>query len=252
MRGELEELPMLKPVTTLAAASAMMLPAAAFAAPQVNLAPTGSVVELSIYESIEAAPDRVTIGAGVTTTAPTATAAMQQNAAEMTKVIARIKALGIPEKDIQTTGIALGPQYDYQDGGPVFRGYQAANRVSVNLSKIEDTGRVLDALVEAGATDISGPNFAIADDTALKDKARKAAVARGAAQARAYAAMLGYADVRVLAVSENIEGSVPLYVAAKTVALEATATPIQPGQIATGVSITITYELVGTAAAGTM
>jgi uncharacterized protein len=219
MRDQLEELPMLKPVTTLAAASAMMLPAAAFAAPQVNLAPTGPVVELSIYESIEAAPDRVTIGAGVTTTAPTATAAMQQNAAEMTKVIARIKALGIPEKDIQTIGVALGPQYDYEAGGPVFRGYQAANRVSVNLAKIEDTGRVLDALVEAGATDISGPNFAIADDTALK---------------------------------ENIEGSVPLYVAAKVVALEATATPIQPGQIATGVSITITYELVGTAAAGTM
>jgi hypothetical protein len=242
---------MLKPATLLAAASALMLPAAAFAAPQVNLAPTGPVVELSIYESIEAAPDLATIGAGVTTTEPTATAAMRRNAEEMTKVIARIKALGIAEKDIQTTGVALGPQYDYQNGGPVFRGYQANNRVSVILRKIDDTGRVLDALVEAGATDIGGPNFAIADDTALKEQARKAAVARGAAQARAYAAMLGYTDIRVLAVSENIEGTVPLYVAAKTVALEATATPIQPGQIATGVSITITYELVGQSAGGT-
>jgi len=242
---------MLKPVTTLAAASAMMLPAAAFAAPQVNLAPTGPVVELTINESIEAAPDRATIGAGVTTTAPTATEAMRQNAAEMTKVIARIKALGIAEKDIQTTGIALGPQYDYQNGGPVFRGYQASNRVSVILRKIEDTGPVLDALVEAGATDIGGPNFAIADDTALKEQARKAAVARGAAQARAYAAMLGYADVRVLAVSENIAGSVPFYAAAKAVALEATATPIQPGMVGTDVNLTITYELVGKTAAGT-
>ena len=242
---------MLKPATLFAAASALMLPAAAFAAPQVNLAPTGPVVELSIYESIEAAPDLATIGAGVTTTEPTATAAMRRNAEEMTKVIARIKALGIAEKDIQTTGVALGPQYDYQAGSPVFRGYQANNRVSVILRKIDDTGRVLDALVEAGATDIGGPNFAIADDTALKEQARKAAVARGAAQARAYAAMLGYTDIRVLAVSENIEGTVPLYVAAKTVALEATATPIQPGQIATGVSITITYELVGQSAGGT-
>jgi hypothetical protein len=240
---------MLKPVTTLAAASALMLPVAAFAAPQVNLAPTGPVVELSISESIEAAPDRATIGAGVTTTAPTATEAMRQNAAEMTKVIARIKALGIAEKDIQTTGVALGPLYDYQDGGPVFRGYQAANRVSVILRKIDQTGPVLDALVEAGATDIGGPTFAIADDTALKEQARKAAVARGAAQARAYAAMLGYADVRVLAVSENIAGSVPFYAAAKVVALEATATPIQPGMVGTDVNLTITYELVGTSAA---
>jgi len=242
---------MIKPATLFAAASALMLPAAAFAAPQVNLAPTGPVVELSIYESIEAAPDQATIGAGVTTTEPTATAAMRRNAEEMTKVIARIKALGIAEKDIQTTGIALGPQYDYQNGGPVFRGYQASNRVSVILRKIEDTGPVLDALVEAGATDIGGPNFAIADDTALKEQARKAAVARGAAQARAYAAMLGYADVRVLAVSENIAGSVPFYAAAKAVALEATATPIQPGMVGTDVNLTITYELVGKTAAGT-
>lgn len=243
---------MLKPAATLAAVSAMMLPAAAFAAPQVNLAPTGPVVELSIYESVEAAPDRATIGAGVTTTAPTATEAMRQNAVAMTKVIARIKALGIAEKDIQTTGVALGPQYDYQDGGPVFRGYQANNRVNIILRKIEDTGRVLDALVEAGATDIGGPTFAIADDTALKEQARKAAVARGAAQARAYAAMLGYGDVRVLALSENIAGSVPFYAATKEVALEATATPIQPGLVGTGVNLTITYELVGKPAAGTM
>lgn len=242
---------MLKPVATLAAASALMLPAAAFAAPQVNLAPTGPVVELSIFESIDAAPDQVTIGAGVTTTAPSASEAMRQNASEMTKVIARIKALGIAEKDIQTAGIALGPQYDYQDGGPVFRGYQASTRVSVMLRKIDDTGRVLDALVEAGATDIGGPSFAIADDTAIKEQARKAAVARGAVQARAYAAMLGYADIRVLAVAENIEGSLPIYAAAKTVALEATSTPIQPGQVSTGVNVTITYELVGKSAAGT-
>ena len=107
------------------------------------------------------------------------------------------------------------------------------------------------ALVEAGATDISGPTFAIADDTAITEQARNAAVARGAAQARAYAAMLGYSDIRVLAVAENIEGSLPISAAAKTVALEATSTPIQPGQVSTGVNVTITYELVGKSAAGT-
>lgn len=244
---------MLKPVITLAAASALMLPAAAFAAPQVNLAPTGPVVELSIFESVDAAPDQATVSAGVTTTEPTATAAMRRNAEEMTKVIARIKALGIAEKDIQTTGVALGPQYDYQNGSPVFRGYQANNRVSVILRKIDDTGRVLDALVEAGATDIGGPSFAIADDTALKEQARKAAVARGAAQARAYAAMLGYADAKVLAVTESIEGVAPVFgfAQAKAMALEATATPIQAGQVSSVVSVTITYELLGQSAAGT-
>ncbi|WP_017666150.1 SIMPL domain-containing protein [Porphyrobacter sp. AAP82] len=246
---------MSKPVTVLAAASALMLPAgAAIAAPQVTLAPAGPVIELSISESVDTAPDRVTIGAGVTSTAPTATAAMRQNAAEMAKVIARIKALGIASEDITTTGVLLGALYDYQNGTPAFRGYQAANRVSILLRKIDDTGSVLDALVEAGATDLTGPEFGIADDTAAKAEARKAAVTRGDAQARAYAAMLGYEGVRVIAVTEAIERSFPVMALAKVSEVAATAspaTPIQPGQVTTGVNVTITYELVGKPAAGT-
>jgi hypothetical protein len=238
-----------------AVTSALMLPAAAFAAPQVTITPSGPVVELSIYESLESAPDRVTIGAGVTTTAPTATEAMRQNAAEMTKVIARIKALGIAEKDIRTTGIALGAQYDYQDGRSVFRGYQAANRVSVTLKKVEDTGRVLDALVEAGATDLSGPEFSLSDDMAVKEQARQAAVARGEAQAKAYATMLGYTGVRVLSVSENIGSAFPVFEMAKAAATAADvgflSAPVQPGEVSTGVSVTITFELLGSGGAGT-
>lgn len=230
----------------IAAASTLALPAAAFAAPQVGITPSGPVVELSIYETVESAPDRVTIGAGVTTTAPTATEAMQQNAAEMSKVIARIRALGVPEKNIQTIGVSLGAQYDYADGRTVFRGYQAANRVSVILGKIEDTGRVLDALVEAGATDLSGPAFSLSDETVAKERARTSAVARGEAQAKAYAAMLGYTGVRVLAVSETIDGSLPVFEATKMMAAPGpTSSPVLPGQVSTGVNVTITYELVG-------
>jgi uncharacterized protein YggE len=172
----------------------------------------------------------------------------------MTKVVAQIKALGIAEKDIQTTGISLGAQYDYNENGAVFRGYQAANRVSVTLRKIDDTGRVLDALVEAGATDLSGPEFRIENDTAAKEQARTRAVARGEAQAKAYAKMLGYDGARVLAISETIEGAFPLFEAAKSVALAADAAaapPVQPGMVSTGVSVTITYELTGKSAAGT-
>ncbi len=243
---------MTKPALALLAASALIVPAAATAAPQVAINPAGPVVELSVYESVESVPDRVTIGAGVTTTAPTATGAMRQNAAEMTRVIERIKALGVPEKNIQTTGISLAAQYDYTEGRAVFRGYQAGNRVSVILGKVEETGRVLDALVEVGATDLSGPEFSIADDTAAKEAARQSAVARGEAQAKAYARMLGYSGVRVLSVSEAIEGRLPVFAASKVMAEAApTSTLVLPGQVSTGVTVTITYELTGAAAAGT-
>lgn len=247
---------MLKPALVFVAATALTLPAAAMAGPQINIAPAGPVVELSIYESVPVAPDQATIGAGVTTQAPKATDAMQQNAAEMAKVIARIKALGIADKDIQTTGIALGALFDYKEPAnpgttmptQVFRAYQASNRVSVVLRKIENTGSVLDALIEAGATDISGPDFGVENDVAAEEQARSTAVARGRAQATAYAKMLGYTGVKVLSISESVEAAFPAYDAAKMAAEFAiTATPVQPGMVSSGVSITITYELTGKA-----
>ena len=239
------------PLALAAAAAAVALPLAAPAQAQtVEIVATGPVIELSVFESVTAEPDLVTIGAGVTTEAPTAVAAMQQNAAQMRSVIQRIIALGVDEKDIQTTGINLNARYDYNRNtqANVFRGYQVSNRVSVKLREIGETGAVLDALVAAGATDLSGPSFSIEDDEAAKQAARTAAVARATEQAEAYAALYGYSGVRVLALSEAIQGSSPqpemkMRAAADAIAVQ--STPVQPGQVSTGVNVTIKYEMTG-------
>lgn len=242
---------MMKSAIALSALSALALPGAASAAPQVAITSGGPVVELSAFESVEAAPDLATIGAGVVTEAPTATEAMRRNAEAMTKVIARIKALGIAEKDIQTSGIGLAAQYDYHDGGAKFRAYQASNRVSVILRKVDESGRVLDALVEAGATDLFGPEFAIENLAPAKAEARARVVARLEAQAKAYVKLLGYSGVKVLSVTEAFDSGFPVFEATKVAEIAATAsgTPVQPGTISAGVSVTISYELVGPAAA---
>ena len=95
-------------VLPLLAASMLAAPAAA----EVEVTSTGPVVALTVQESVEAEPNIVTVSAGVSTQARTAVEAMRLNAAEMTRVIDRIKALGVPERDIQTTGISLNAQYD--------------------------------------------------------------------------------------------------------------------------------------------
>jgi hypothetical protein len=244
---------MIRPAFALIAASAVTLPASALTAAEIEIEASGPVVELNVFESVEVAPDVATIGAGVTTEAPTATEALRQNSVEMAKVIARIKALGVADKDIQTTGINLNAMYDYnqESGRQVFRGYQAANRVSVMLRKIEDTGMVLDALVAAGANDLNGPSFTLESDTAAKAAARKRAFERAQAQAKAYADMLGYDGAKVLAIAESIEGrgALPELTATRLSVAKADAQPpVQPGMVSTGVSLTIKYELINTAA----
>ena len=245
---------MIRTATVLlaATAAATTLPATMAASAEVGITATGPVIELNVNETVDVAPDTAIIGAGVTTDAATATEAMRQNAADMQKVVARIKALGIADKDIQTTGINLNARYDYDQATQrqVFRGYQASNRVSVILRKIPDTGRVLDALVEAGATDLNGPTFSIDDDAAAQDAARKRAVERANAQAKAYATMLGYEGARVLAITEGLAGNGPMPVMAKERAMLDAAppvSPVQPGMVQAGVNLAITYELVGPA-----
>lgn len=245
---------MIRSALAVLAASAAVLPATSLAAAEVDLKAEGPVVELSVYESVSVAPDIATVGAGVTTEAPSATEALRQNSAEMQRVVERIKALGVAARDIQTTGINLSARYDYDQASqrPVFRGYQASNRVSIILRKIDRAGEVLDALVAAGATDLNGPSFSIENDEAAKDAARKRAIERAQARVKSYAEMFGYDGARILWLSESIEGRGPM---PETVMLRMSADmpaaappPVEPGMVSTGISMSFKFELVKDAA----
>ena len=230
-------------VLPLLAASALAAPAVA----EVQVTSTGPVVALTVQESVEAEPDIATVSAGVTTEARTAVEAMKANAAQMTAVIARIKALGIADRDIQTTGISLGAQYNYNQTTQrqVFRGYQASNRVSVKLRQVDRTGEVLDALVAAGATDLNGPEWSIDDDTAARAQARRQAMDTARTQALEYARAGGYSDIRLLEVSETIVPSRPMPMFGRVLAEQAAAapTPVQPGMVQASVVVTVSYEM---------
>lgn len=226
---------------------AAMMAASPLSAAEVQIQASGPVIELTISEEVKAEPDIATVSAGVSSEAKTAVEAMRINARDMTAVIDRIKALGIDAKDIQTTGVTLNAMYDYnqQSQSPEFRGYAASNRVSVILRDVARAGSVLDALVAAGATDIGGPSFAIDDDTAAKAQARKAAMQSARARAMEYAGWAGYSNIRLLEVSESVMSSNPQPMM-RMMAVEAAAdasTPIQPGMIGTGVTITVKYEM---------
>ena len=231
------------PILTAAAA----LAAAPASAAEVQIASAGPIVELTVTESVEAEPDLVRVGAGVTTEAPTAVEAMRLNAQQMSAVVERIRQLGVAERDIQTAGVSLGARYDFDQATQrqVFRGYQASNRVSIRLREIERTGQVLDALVATGATDLNGPDFAVEDNSAAKAQARTAAMETLREQALSYARMAGYGDIRLLRIEEGqaVQAPRPMMRMAAEAAFDA-STPVQPGLVEEGVTVTVTYELV--------
>ncbi|WJY18625.1 SIMPL domain-containing protein [Alteriqipengyuania flavescens] len=227
--------------------------AALFASPaaaQVQVQTSGPVVELDVLEVVEVEPDIVTLSAGVTTLAPTAVEALEQNSAKMRQVVARLKTLGIAERDIQTSSLNLNPRFDFnpQTNTQDFRGYQVANRVTVTLRKVDRAGEALDALVREGATDFYGPNFGLDDDTAAKTEARANAIRRGQDMAREYARAAGYRDVRLLRVAESVRGR-EMFSQERAITVSASdvssgAPPIEPGVVGIGVQISVSYEMV--------
>jgi uncharacterized protein YggE len=224
--------------------TALALPAAAA---EVQIQAQAPVVELTVSETVDSKPDIAQVGAGVTVRARTAQEAMRQNAAAMPKVVDRLRALGIAEKDIQTSNFSLNAQYNYGPNGgtPTFVGYDASNQVSIRLHRIDRVGEVLDALVAAGANNIYGPNFMLDDDAAAQQTARTRAFQRGQAMAQDYARMAGYPGVRLLEVSESVQAGGPLPPRPVAFRAEAAAakTPIEAGEVGTTVSLTVKYEM---------
>ena len=236
---------MLRYAIPLAAVAAIALPASAA---EIQIASQGPVVELSVNEVVRSAPDVAQVGAGVTTRAATAREALTQNSQAMDRIVARLRQLGIAGEDIQTSNFNLSPQYDYnqQSGEQVFRGYNVSNQVQVTLRDLPRAGEILDALVNAGANALYGPNFMIEDDEAAKAEARAQAFARGRRMAEDYARAAGYSSVRLLEISESVQNHGPMpqpMMARAAMDSGESAPPIEPGQVGTGVSITVKYEM---------
>ena len=229
----------------LAAASAM-LPAAA-AAGEVQIPVSGPLIELTVSESVGSVPDVVNLSAGVNATSMVASEALDQNARRMARVIAAIEAQGVAERDIRTSRISLNPQYEWNEveRRQVFRGYQVSSTVEIRLREVPRTGQVLDAIVSAGADEVGAITWSVDDPGPAQDQAREAAFATARERALLLARQAGYADVRLLEVSEGAAGWSGPQPLAMNAAVEARnmTMPIRPGEVASSVTISVKYEM---------
>jgi len=187
---------------------------------------------------IQAQPDQATVAVGVQTRAQNAQDAQKNNNRTMEAVINGIKALGIPAKDIQTTGVSLNPVI--QQGNTV-SGYEATNGVVVTVEKVEQTGAVLDAAVKAGANTAGRVSFGFKDETGLRNKALAAAANDAQSKASAIATAIG---VKITGVQSVTEGSVSVptpFATPGATSSASPAVPIEPGQQTVTADVTVVY-----------
>ena len=196
------------------------------------------------------APDLAILSLSVMREAETAREALDANNAAMGDVLDAMKAEGIAERDLQTSGFSINPRYVYpkaSDGGdqtPKIVAYQVVNNLTVRVRDIAKVGAVLDKSVTLGVNQGGSVSFGNDDTTAALSEAREKAMADAIAKAGTLAKAAGVKTGKVLEITENVNYARPEPLArAMTMKAEADAVPLAAGENSYSVTVNVTFAI---------
>jgi len=218
-------------------------------------------ISVSGKGEVFAAPDIVQISFSVVEEGDTVAEAQEIASIQINQVMAFLDENKIEDKDIKTSNYSVYPRYEYlkakdvcnemgcwpTPGERTLAGYNVNQTISVKIREIDNAGLILAGVGEIGVSNISGLNFQIDDEEALKREARQLAIEDAKDKARAISRDLGVDISRIVGFSES--GNYPMY---KTFGVEMAAMdgrgggvipeiPMGENQITS--NVTITYEI---------
>lgn len=239
----------------LAAALVPFAFAAALAAPafaqQVTVTP--GIITIEGLGEVVAKPDMAIVSSGVTSQAATAREALTANTADMAKLIETLKAAGIADRDIQTSGFSVSPNYVYSQEvdangyslPPRVNGYIVSNQVTIRVRDLAALGTILDQSVTVGANTINGVSFSVADPANLYTEARKKAFADALAKAELYAETAGIELGDIAAITESQGYGAPQPYMMRDMAMSAAApVPVETGELSFTINVNVSWQLV--------
>lgn len=194
---------------------------------------------------VEARPDMATISMGVTSEAQTAAEAMSANAAQLGEVLDNLRAAGIEDRDLQTSGLSLNPNWNHNsnDGAPRIQGYVASNQLTVRVRTLEKLGMILDAAVKDGANTLNGVSFGVTNPEPLLDEARKRAVADARRRAELLTEAAGVELGKVLSIAEGGGYTPPQPQFRMAEGMMADSVPVAEGEVSLSVSVTLVWGI---------
>jgi uncharacterized protein YggE len=204
-------------------------------------------ITVSSTGKVTVVPDVARVSLGITAQRTTVEAARAEAARVMTGITAAVRGKGVADKDIQTTGIDLSPQYESCTSGcsgpGKIVGYIMNEQVRVTVRSLDSTGAVIDAATAAGATDVNGISFEVDDPTAAQDQARAMAIEAARTKAEAMAKVAGVNVTDVVSISESSVTTPVPYAAAGFAASDAAKTPVSPGTSDVEATVTVVYGI---------
>jgi uncharacterized protein YggE len=201
--------------------------------------------------SVDLAPDMAILSLTVTREAETARDALHANSAAMKKVLSAMKAEGIDERDLQTSGFSIQPRYSRpspkstEREAPKIVAYLVRNSLTVRVRNIKDIGTILDKSVTLGVNEGGNIAFANADSSAAFTQARTAAMKDAIAKANTLAEAAGVKAGKLLEISEQSYNPRPVPMARSVMAMGAAAesVPVAAGENTYKVTVNVSFAI---------
>lgn len=244
--------------TVVAALLFSCLTFAAFAQAPSPVVPRISVTgDATVYVQ----PDKILITLGVETWDMEVAAAKDKNNKVMSDTVAAVKALEVPEKDIQTDQLSIEPRWrdSYERKNDAFLGYFVRNTIVVTLTDVGKVEDLITKVLNAGVNYIHGINFESTEFKKHREEAREMALKAAKEKAEKMAGALDEKIGAVLEIQEH--GSTPWHystwnswgggrgyaMAQNAISVQegpaANSPTVALGKIGISVSVSVTFEL---------
>lgn len=210
-------------------------------------APRERHISVQGHGKVSAVPDQARLQVMVTEEGKTVDVVTQEVRKKMEAVLQAIKAQGLADKDIQTQWYRVSPKMEWRNNRSVRTGYTASNQVQVTIHDLKKTGLVLDAVQDAGANDVNGPEFGFENPQALDHKALAEALQEAKAKAALLAQTAGASLGEILTIDEGTAyrpGPRPMMaMKAALAAAPAPEEPIAAGEETVEATVSVSFAL---------
>ena len=197
----------------------------------------------------------------VSETSESVDSAQKMATEKINKALTALKGKGVEEKDIKTLNYNINPKYQWvvdktncfspnncPNGNSVIVGYDVSQTMEVKIRDTKKAGELLTLVGAQGVGNVSGLQFSIDDEDALKQQAIALAIADAKAKAEKLSKELGIDIDKIVGYSEE-NYAYPMYDKAMgggvmTARAEVAATPQTPvGENTITARVFVTFEL---------
>jgi uncharacterized protein YggE len=210
-----------------------------------------SVVTVRGEAELKVAADQANFELAVVTEATTPDAALAENSRKIEAVLKVLRESGLTDSEIQTGHLVVNPKWSQRprqatpDWEAKIVGYSVSNQLRIKTGEIAKVGRYIEQAVKAGANEVNGLYFDLADPRRYRQEAISQATRLARQDAEILATAAGAKLGRI--VSLTLDDARPMPVRAVVnrayMAEAKIAPPVISGEVNIQARVTAVYEL---------